>query len=280
MAYDLKELQACQLDILKELTRVCEKNGITFFLVYGTCLGAVRHKGFIPWDDDIDVGMTVADFEKLKACKDEFQEKYFLQTRETDAGYGLMIGRLRNSETTLIEADESYRDMNHGVFIDIYPFFNCPTKKFARKRMVFHSMLYRLMLYQKAPKNRGKMMRIGSKVLLALCPKFLRRAIMKHSEKVLYSYKETGFYSPFYGGLEKKTYAKEMLFPVRKAPFEDTVTYIPAQAEKYLELTYGNYMQLPPEEKRVIHHDFKCVDLENGYLKYKGEYYCVDGDKK
>ena len=122
-------------------------------------------------------------------------------------------------------------------------------------------------------------MRIGSKVLLAITPKCIRRAIVKSMKKKLYSAKETGYYCTLYAGQERAVLPKEMLFPTRIVPFEETTFPVPAQAEAYLEKTYGDYKKLPPEEKRVVHHDFKYIDFENGYLTYKGVEYCEDKKK-
>lgn len=122
----VRKLQQAQKTILLELDRVCRKLDLPYCLAFGSSLGAVRHHGFIPWDDDIDVYMRIQDLEKLQENADLFNAGYFLQHHESDSEYGLMITRLRNSNTTLIEKTEIDRDINHGIFIDIYPLFNSP----------------------------------------------------------------------------------------------------------------------------------------------------------
>lgn len=280
MSFDIKQLQKCQFELLKELKRVCYTNGIQFFLAYGSCLGAIRHSGFIPWDDDIDVCMTNEDFEKLKKSAGEFAPGFFLQTHETDRGYGLMIGRLRNSETTLIENDESDRDINHGVFIDIYPLFNSPKNKINRRKYIVFSMIYRLLLYGEVPKNHGKVMKMGSMVLLKVIPFKLREKLIKYAYKVISGCEVTGEVSTFYGDEVSVNYKVEKLFPVKEVMFEGELMPVPSDADEYLKFTYGDYMQLPPEEKRVVHHNYKLVDLNCGYQKYKGTLYCVSKVKK
>ena len=128
----MKEVWAIELDLLSELLRVCNKHNIKIFASGGTMLGAVRHKGFIPWDDDIDMMMFRADYEKLcRVAKDEFTEPYFFQTEYTDSGSLRGHAQLRNSSTTAIlkgECDQNtnipYFHFNQGIFIDIFPLDN------------------------------------------------------------------------------------------------------------------------------------------------------------
>lgn len=134
-----KELWAIELDLLAELDRVCKKYGIKYFCGGGTCLGAVRHKGFIPWDDDIDIVMSRAEYEKLnKVGPTEFSAPYFWQTNETDPGSARGHAQLRNSCTTAILKREMHNGkaifgFNQGIFIDIFPFDNIPDDKAERE---------------------------------------------------------------------------------------------------------------------------------------------------
>ncbi len=273
---EIDKLKACQLDILKELDRVCEEIGIQYCLAFGSCLGAVRHHGFIPWDDDIDVYISADDLEKLKINAHAFKKPFFLQTRETDINYGLMIARVRNSNTTLIEETEKDRDINHGVFIDIYPLFHCPSSGANLQYLRIISMVYRLMLYGVTPKNRGKVMKIGSRVLLQMTNKKAKRHIADFCYHKLLSQKRTGYLSTFYGDESNISYPEAWFFPVSRVPFEDMFSFIPRNADNYLKATYGDYMVLPPEEKRTMHHAYAVVDTERAYLDYKGVYYCQE----
>ena len=117
----LKRIWAIEIDLFLELSRVCEKHGIRFFVCAGTALGAIRHKGFIPWDDDMDVVMTRDDFSKLvEVAKDEFSEPYFLQTALSDRKYFFGYARLRNSKTTALIKNFESEDYNNGIYIDIF----------------------------------------------------------------------------------------------------------------------------------------------------------------
>lgn len=119
---EMKKVWAVELDLLNELQRVCKKHEIQYFADGGTVLGAVRHQGFIPWDDDIDIAMTRENYENLcLVAAEEFHEPYFFQTEYTDRGSLRGHAQLRNSLTTAILEGEEFLDINHGIFIDIFP---------------------------------------------------------------------------------------------------------------------------------------------------------------
>lgn len=130
-----KEIWAVELDLLAEFSRVCDKHRIRWFLDGGSILGAVRHKGFIPWDDDIDISMPRCEYEKLcKVAASEFKHPYFFQTYDSDPGYHRMHAQFRNSDTTGILKGEWPRySFNQGIFIDIFPFDNVPDRDKERK---------------------------------------------------------------------------------------------------------------------------------------------------
>ena len=140
-----KEVWAVELDLLVQLGRVCKKHGIRYFCDGGTVLGAIRHRGFIPWDDDIDVIMSRSEYEKLNAVAPaEFNHPYFWQTNETDPGSARGHAQLRNSETTGILKSEmaggkAFFDFNQGLFIDVFPFDNLPDD--PDERRVFRERL-------------------------------------------------------------------------------------------------------------------------------------------
>jgi lipopolysaccharide cholinephosphotransferase len=118
----MNELQKKQLEILKEFDRVCRENNLTYFANGGTCIGAIRHNGFIPWDDDVDVMMPREDYEKLLKLQNPWSDsKYFLQTFRTDKHYVLNFAKLRDSSTTYLESLFYNIRQNHGVWIDIFP---------------------------------------------------------------------------------------------------------------------------------------------------------------
>ena len=272
----VRKLQQAQKTILLELDRVCNKLGLSYCLAFGSSLGAVRHHGFIPWDDDIDVYMRIEELEKLQENSDLFTDGFFLQHHESDPEYGLMITRLRNSNTTLIEKTEIDRNINHGIFIDIYPLFNSPKDGWGAKKLLIASMVYRLMLYGVVPQNRGIVMKIGSTVLLRVIPKKTRQKLIKSTYKIMKSSAHTGYLSSLYGDEANIRYPEKWFFPVKRVPFEDIEVPVEANTDEYLKLTYGDYMQLPPPEKRTFHHGYAYIDFEEPYVVFKGREYCKE----
>ena len=120
-SYNIKDLQNVELEILLEVDRICKKHGVKYFLVSGTLLGAVRHKGFIPWDDDIDICMPVSDYRKFcKIAQEELGENFFFQSYETDF-YDRWFAKIRKNNTTCIEKVYENSRLHQGVWIDIFP---------------------------------------------------------------------------------------------------------------------------------------------------------------
>lgn len=147
---EMKSLWAVQLDLLYELDRVCRKHGIKYILDFGTLLGAIRHKGYIPWDDDIDVSMLREDYDKLlSVASQEFKEPYFLQNQLTDNGYDDYVPKLRRSDTTcLMKYNIGNKcSSNLGVFIDIFVFDNIPSSELSKERMLFYGRKSRDFFY-------------------------------------------------------------------------------------------------------------------------------------
>lgn len=267
--YDLKSMQNAQLEIFKQFYTVCQKNDIPVFLAYGTAIGAERHKGFIPWDDDIDVYIFQEDRERLKeACKRELPDNLFYQAVDTDVEYRLAIDRIRNTETTLVEAEEKDRNINHGIYIDIYPLFRCADSKFKYMCQRVSRLLYRLFLYNEKPKNKSGIVAMCSYALLNICPQFLKNKILKSSTEFVERIGSDEKLSVFYGDDEALVYDRHWFDKAVVVPFEDIEAPVPAGDSELLKAQYGDYMQLPPEEKRKVHHNYICVDCNKSYREY------------
>lgn len=272
---ELKSMQACQLNILKEFKKACEKCGVNFYLAFGTALGAVRHKGFIPWDDDIDIYMKVEDIERLSDIQSELPDNFFMQTRDNEPEYGLLISRVRDSNTTLIEEDHVGRDINHGVYIDIYPLFYCPESNLKMKWIVIMSFLCRLFAYNAAPMNKGGLSTIVAKIMLSLFPNKVKRCIADKLYKYITTQPESKYVSNFPDVSLGKRFMTEWFEEPTISLFEGEEMPVPTKVIDYLTFEFGDYMQLPPEDKRQIHHHYLFTDFKNSYKKYKGIKYCV-----
>ena len=273
-----------QLEILRELDRVCRKRGIYYYLAYGSCLGAIRHKGFIPWDDDIDVVMTVAEMNKLIAAQDLFSEKYFFQTRETDPNWSIMSCSIRDSSTTCFIGEEGTKDTNHGVKIDIYILYPYPDNPILAHKLILDSYILRL-LYMKqcheVPRNHGKMARFISTLLMGLYSSNSAERKIKKIENCLKNNGGKKYYSVFFGN--DVTLFSALKFPVEmfKEPkymqFEDFMAPCPTQPELMCQICYGDsYMEFPPEEKRVSVHDIIYLNCNEPYTNFEGQYYFKD----
>ena len=272
---DIKRMQECQLGILKEFKKACEKCDAHFFMAFGTALGAVRHHGFIPWDDDIDIFMKVEEMEKLSDIQKELPPNLFIQTRDNDNGYGLLIARVRDSNTTLIEEDHADRDINHGVYIDIYPLFFCPKNNLKMKWMVILSLFCRLFAYNAPPMNKGGLSTFVAKMFLSIFPNKIKKWFADCLYQYITSRPESNYMSIFPDISFGKRFLAEWFQKPSFCEFEDELLPMPTKTHEYLSYEYGNYMELPPEEKRQIHHHYLFTDLENCYIKYKGVKYCL-----
>lgn len=278
---DVESFKRKQLEILHELDRVCKKHHINYYLAYGSCLGAVRHKGFIPWDDDIDVVMTVPEMEKLLGVKKSFDSKYFIQTRDTDKNWSIMSCSIRDSSTACFIEEEGKKDINHGVKIDIYLLYPYPDNPVKAHKLIIDSYILRL-LYMKIcnemPRNHGKIAQVGSKLITGM---FSNKTAKKKISKIEDELRNNGgkkYYSVFFGN--DVTLFSALKFPVemfqepKYMPFEDIMAPCPSDPELMCRICYGDsYMQFPPEEKRISNHGIIYLNCEEPYTKFEGKYY-------
>lgn len=279
--FDIEALHHVQFLILQEFDRVCKENDIVYYLAFGTLLGAVRHNGFIPWDDDVDVFVPYKDYVKIQNLpKSVWSDPYFLQTSVTDPGYTKCYMKLRNSDTTLIVDDVEDCDINHGVDIDIYPIINLADNITQRNLQYKRTMLYMLLQVNKPPKNHGKLFYYSGKFLLLLLPSFVKNKLKEYFliEITKYDNEETNSSYVVCGNVEimKQVLDNEWFKGVVYQRFENAYFPIPVGAHKWLTDRYGtNYMDLPPKEMQGIKlQHLVMVDLNNSYKTYKGIYYC------
>ena len=245
----LEEKQEVCTNVLVDFDLFCKENNITYFISCGTALGAVRHKGFIPWDDDIDVDMHVDDIKKLIDIWDKKgdKNKYFLQTKETDKNVPEVFIRIRKNHTTAI--DEKYRhvQMHWGLSLDIFPIYNYPDDKIHILAM---NMLYQIARYNSyLPFKLYSLPKFIHKLSTRICIKALKRMkkISDKFPKSLYLYRPDS--------LSKiKKVPREMYYPQRLLQFDGYQLYGMNQVEKYLEWQYGDYMTPPPEDQRRPYH--------------------------
>ena len=263
-----KTLQAKLLSMLKQFHDVCVENGLTYYMVGGTLLGAVRHQGFIPWDDDVDVAMPRADYNKLKVKASSLlpinlEIKFYENTPNSPMHYVKLIDK----GTTLIE--NKYRNYYEGVYIDVFPLDGAPSnlsllKKTQRKAGRYQSLI----MNHCYTDGRSGIRKIYGLFAKMLDLNKLHNNLEKHLSKYSFDTSElVGNYLGSYG--IREFVPKEYFGSPRLYAFEDAQLYGPENYDAYLKNIYGDYMKLPPEEKRINTHQYYYVDLNIPYQEYK-----------
>jgi len=250
----LTKLRAIQLELLDEFVRICNEHNLAYFLTAGTLLGAVRHKGFIPWDDDLDVGMPRYDYEKfINLDTETLNEKYYILSykSKTNAGkYCLNFAKFCKTGTVFAE---SYKEPAGyaGIFIDIFPFDNCypffaPLQSFIKRLILNIYRVKRNALYKK------NIINIFAKIFCIVFP--LKLVDYIHSTLFLNikNNKQISYLSSIYG-YKKETHNHAVIYPLSEIIFEGNYYRAPNNYDSFLKTMYGNYMELPPLEKRRTH---------------------------
>ena len=282
MELDTAKLKIVQLELLKNFIQVCSKHNLQYYMVGGSCLGAVRHKGFIPWDDDIDVGMPRKDYEQfLKIAQNELAQNVFVQTFETDRQFPMNFAKLRDSNTTFVETGLKNLNINHGVYIDIFPLDSAPAGRIALNIHFIRKKLYDLRItkayylkrYDKTDKEYYSMANIVKRTATAfsclLSPDLNRTVQKRQLLYKKYNGKNTGLIANYGGAWEKREVMPLAYFGKgSKGVFEGTEVILPQDYDAYLTSLYGDYMTPPPPEKRIGHHYCEVIDTERSYIHY------------
>mgnify|MGYP002854047114 CR=1 FL=1 len=267
-----QDVRKVQLNILIKLDEICEEYGLRYYLAFGTCIGALRHKGFIPWDDDIDVLMPYADAKRLIELQDDFGEKYFVQSKETDPDYRSIAMRIRDEDTTCIEADEKDLKTHKGIYVDVYPYYECSSNKITRTIDILRSNLMKVLVNNRPPVNHGGMMAKASKCILTLYSGDRRLKKIDKLERRLSSVKGKeilDYYGYDVSLLTAISYPKEWFEKPKKIEFEGRFFNGATEPEKYMTKRYGDYMKLPPIEDQVVHHTYIKIDPYRSYREYE-----------
>lgn len=265
-----KKVWAVCLDMLMVLDAVCKKHNLRYFLLYGSLLGAVRHQGFIPWDDDLDVVMFREDFEKLSLLGNEFVHPYFLQNSHTDPGVGSPVLKIRNSNTCQFNKFLNWGGYNSGMALDIFPLDNCIEETAKEEFDEIYKIKYKNILFMKnqSPYRSQKDIdlikqypQINPEEVCEEIHSIARRHEQQKTEKVwvplvtLYSY-------------EKSVFFKDDFKTVVDLPFEGFRFPCPAGWNRILKTIYGDFMQFPPIEKRGTWHGSLEFNPDLPYTEY------------
>lgn len=271
----LRELQLKQLDMLKYFRDFCKKNNLQFYLIGGCLIGALRNKGFVPWDDDVDVLMPRDDYEKLYRLWHEQSADGRFRLLKTDDNMftGNIFITITDTNYTLVKANQTEVDIPHGLVMDVFPLDVCPDGRFARKMQYIWTMLYSLFLAQVVPEKHGGVVGLGSKILLSVFrDKKLRNKIWRFCEKKMTKYKlpENKCVTELCSGPHwmKIEYPKHIYDDVDYVTFEGLEMPCMSGYDEYLTMVFGDYMKEPPKEKQVPHHDIAYMDLNSPCINY------------
>lgn len=279
---EIEDVQKTQLEILLEFDRICKKKKIPYQIFSGTLLGAIRHKGFIPWDDDIDVCLLRKDYERfIRCCSTELNPAYFLQDYVTDNKSYYKFAKLRKNHTIFLNSIEVDSGMHNGIYIDIFPLDNVePDTALGKLQPWIFQFLY--IIESSRVKGRtlntknsfNRIIRLFFYYILKIVPKNIIDELMQKILK-MFEKKETKYVNHLTNGVSKKRLKmflreKNTFYDVIYKEFEGYNFPVPRNYHQVLKNHYGDYMSLPPKDKRVPHHGvYKVVfdTRENDTIK-------------
>lgn len=251
----LRASQLKQLEMLKVIVQICERHNLTYWLDAGSLLGAVRHGGFIPWDDDMDIAMPKEDMERFaQIAEKELPSHLFVQNKQTDKGYRFQHYKVVDKNSFYVQPDDDFESSyQKGLFIDIFPYIdypslpNCVKKKYLRGMCVAYSVLHSKHYYSWT--STAKLFWFGLKNIV-----FKGIWFLLPKQKKYFSCLPS---NNWHGMVQ----FREDILPVSKITFEGIEFNAPHNPDAYLKKLYKDYMQLPPEDKRAIHSVFIQPEL-------------------
>lgn len=279
---ELSKIKKYEMNILKDFIKICESNGLKYFGMGGTCLGAVRHGGYIPWDDDIDIGMPRKDYDKfIEIAMRDYSDKYYVLNADNYTNYPLMTTRWCIKNTQFVEyAFMNLKNCPLGIFLDIFPYDNLADNKVQRwfqqwrawylsKLMILRAIdepylaqtgfIRKVILFIcKCVHKLMKLLRIDKKKLHQKCKKTCTKFNDRKTKKI-------GYICDTSPHMEDN-YVKD-IFPCQKMQFEDIIMKFPKNTDLLLKQGYGDdYMTLPPVEKRKTHFPY-ILDFGDGDVR-------------
>ena len=259
---EIRELQEIELDILVYIDKVCREHGLKYFLAYGTLLGAIRHKGFIPWDDDIDILMPREDYEEFCTLLSHEKGRYRLLEWKRNKGYIYAFAKVVDTKTCLKEKAVVLKS-RLGVYVDVFPYDGWKGKKqVARADFLGRIHNWKIRGFKSMRHNENRWKNIPRYFLWILLKALSQKNLLRLTERNARSLASAkpNRYGAFCCGAdtEKCVFQREDVEKCIEAPFEGHLFYIPEGYDHLLKNTYGDYMQLPPEDQRVSGHDYRA----------------------
>jgi len=271
-AQELEKVKKIELDILKATVKILSSHGIPYYLSFGTLIGAIRHKGFIPWDDDIDISLFRNDYEKARVIlQEELPVEYIFCDRFSEKEYPYNFGKVRLKNSAFVHGGDSHLDINHGIYIDIFPLDDCPATmqdtislfdkiKSLRKRSDLSMMSYR---------KYGRLRPLWQIPLILAAHLIVNPTKTRDEIDMLCKSGKSNseyvccYLTPY--GATKNIFRRDWFGKGREVRFEDCSFLAPEKFHEYLTHIYGDYMALPPVEKRVSHHDVIYTSTDSAY---------------
>ena len=270
----MTELQKDEFQILEQVIHVCEQLDITYFLVCGSALGAAKYQGFIPWDDDVDIGLPREDYKIF--CREAphlLDNRYFVQNVDSEPQFPMIYSKVRDRNTTFIESTVSQIQMNHGVYVDVFPLDGYPQQELQQKELEQKKNRYKLMLL--CCFKMGKNVKLRTKLFIKImkCLKVDRKSqayILKINELISsYSIDDAHIWCNHGNWQGKLEYApREQYGNGTWAMFEGLKVRIPERYDEYLTQKYGDWRSELPVEQQVGHHHTEVIDLTRPYTDY------------
>lgn len=265
-----KKLRTSQIKILDEIVRICKEEKIEFFLDYGTLLGAVRHEGYIPWDDDLDIGMLRKDYKKfLKIAPKKLKDNFTLCYYKTEKNHWHTFAKVRLKNTIMLEEGNKHLDMNFGIWVDIFPYDNIikPNTLFVKLRKklfdiitTFIALKLNINFYQN--KEKEQKLKTISKFLnlkfLYLSRELISQMNINNKTKYICCFDEE--VNKCCNGL-----LREKIIPYTNIKFEKRKYSVPKDYDYRLKQQYNDYMIIPPKEQQITHNPLKIV-FEDGEI--------------
>ena len=266
---ELHRIWEVEMGILDVIDKVCRENGLKYSLAYGSMIGAVRHGGFIPWDDDMDIWMLRKDYDKfIEIWENNTVDGYFLLRQETSPEYPQNFTKIRKCNTAFVSAGEENTNYHHGIFVDVFPMDDVANDNFKAKLQGYCALFYMLYCRGYASTRDGKLMYWGGRLLLDVMPNTLKKKLKSFFFKRMTKY----------NGADSKRvacfvtapdsfiyYDKELFYEYDDVKFDTHVYMCNKDSDTLLRSYYGDYMKLPPIEERVLKHHPVIVDFEKEY---------------
>ena len=268
----MTDLQKKELDLMICVVDICNKLNLNYYLVCGSALGAVKYQGFIPWDDDMDIGLPRKDYNRfvIEAPK-MLPERYFLQNFRTDSQFPHIFSKLRDSTTTMIEKSMAHLNIHHGIGIDIFPLDGYPQKKTQQILFDLRKKCYSWMQYCALGKGPNPKVELRNRIFRLLGYHKRTAKILDKMERLFsaYSPENSELWCNHGNWQGKLEYAPRWHYGAgTQKVFEGITVIVPEDYDAYLTRKYGNWRADPPTDKQVSHHTYTICDVSKPYTWY------------